>query len=133
MDVFWEIVASNSLVVVGLAVGVALLGRLWKNPNLLHLLWVFVLLKFVTPPLITIRVPLPAHSPPPAAERQGARQLIIDPSSSEPSREAKVATLTATDVDQRLPRTHVVSDSLASPTGVTRTADALTGDLGSPY
>ena len=45
MQVFWETVASNALMVAVLAAGVALLGRVWKNPVGLHLLWVFVLLK----------------------------------------------------------------------------------------
>jgi beta-lactamase regulating signal transducer with metallopeptidase domain len=59
MNAFWETVISNALLVAVLAVGVALLGRIWRNPLGLHLLWVLVLLKFVTPPLMTISVSLP--------------------------------------------------------------------------
>ena len=66
MQTFLQIVASNALLVVVLAAGVTLLGRVWKNPLCLHLLWVFVLLKLVTPPLVTVPVPLPERQAPPA-------------------------------------------------------------------
>ena len=58
MNVFWEIVASNALVVAVLAVVASLLGRVWKNPVGLHLLWVLVLLKLVTPPLLVLPLSL---------------------------------------------------------------------------
>ena len=60
MHAFWEIVASNALLAVALAIGVALLGRVWRNPVCLHLLWLLVLLKLVTPPLLPIPLALPA-------------------------------------------------------------------------
>jgi hypothetical protein len=60
MHGFWGIVASNALVVAILAVLVAFLGRIWKNPAALHFLWVLVLLKLITPPLATLPIPLPA-------------------------------------------------------------------------
>lgn len=63
MDTFWEIVASNAGLVVVLAIGVAILGRVWKNPAGLHILWVLVLLKLFIPPLITIGVPFPVDAP----------------------------------------------------------------------
>jgi len=59
MNALWEIVLSNALLVVVLAAGVAVAGRFWKNPLGLHLLWLLVLLKFVTPPLMVIGLPLP--------------------------------------------------------------------------
>jgi hypothetical protein len=58
MHTFWEAIVSNSLVVTVLAVALVLLGRIWKNPLGLHVLWVMVLLKFVTPPLLILPVPL---------------------------------------------------------------------------
>jgi beta-lactamase regulating signal transducer with metallopeptidase domain len=60
MHGFWEIVASNAVLVAGLAVGVALLGRVWKNAAGLHVLWLLVLVKLFTPPVVTIGLPLPA-------------------------------------------------------------------------
>jgi len=59
MNVFWEIVVSNALLVVVLAVGAAVVGRFWKNPQGLYVLWLLVLLKFVTPPLFTVGFHLP--------------------------------------------------------------------------
>jgi beta-lactamase regulating signal transducer with metallopeptidase domain/tetratricopeptide (TPR) repeat protein len=70
MQHFWEIVASNALLVIVLAVGVSLLGRAWKNPLYLHLLWVLVLLKLVTPPLVAVPIPLRAMQPWAASEAQ---------------------------------------------------------------
>jgi len=70
MHAFWEIVASNAVLVTVLAIGVALLGRVWRNPLGLHVLWVLVLVKLFTPPLITIKVPLPIHAPAAQAAQQ---------------------------------------------------------------
>ena len=53
MDALGEIVVSNALLVVILAAVIAVVGRFWKNPQGLHFLWLLVLLKFVTPPLLT--------------------------------------------------------------------------------
>jgi beta-lactamase regulating signal transducer with metallopeptidase domain len=78
MHAFWETVASNSLVVVVLAAGVALLGRFWKNPAALHLLWVLVLVKLVTLPIVTVPVPLPVTHATLAAEEPEASQGIGD-------------------------------------------------------
>ena len=70
MQDFLQIVASNAIVVVVLAAGVTLLGRVWRNPACLHLLWMCVLLKLVTPPLLTVPVALPQGQASPAiAER----------------------------------------------------------------
>ncbi len=70
MQAILQIVASNAIVVVVLAAGVALLGRVWKNPLCLHLLWMCVLLKLVTPPLLTVPVALPQGRAPPAIEER---------------------------------------------------------------
>ena len=83
MQHFWEIVASNALLVIVLAVGVSLLGRAWKNPLYLHLLWVLVLLKLVTPPLVAVPIPLRAMQPWAASEAQAvntsvARRLLAE-------------------------------------------------------
>ena len=63
MNAFWEIVVSNSLLVVVLAAVIAVVGRFWRNPAGLHLLWLLVLLKFVTPPLLTVPIHLPPNRP----------------------------------------------------------------------
>ena len=55
-----EIALGNALMTVGLAVLVAGVGRTWRHPVLLHSLWVLVLVKLLTPPLISISVDVPA-------------------------------------------------------------------------
>ncbi len=70
MGPFWAVVISNGLLVIILAAGVALLERIWKNPLYLHLLWVLVLLKFVTPPVATIPVLSPPSQALPAKEER---------------------------------------------------------------
>jgi bla regulator protein BlaR1 len=52
----------NAPVALCLAGIVLMLGRVWKQPALLHALWVLVLLKLVMPPLVQVPVPwqLPA-------------------------------------------------------------------------
>ncbi len=77
MQVFWGIVVSNALMVAVLAAGVALLGRIWKNPVGLHLLWILVLLKLVTPPILTVAVPLPAAQPAPALTERAASPGVM--------------------------------------------------------
>jgi beta-lactamase regulating signal transducer with metallopeptidase domain/photosystem II stability/assembly factor-like uncharacterized protein len=62
MHAFWEIVASNCLLVTALAMTVTLLGRLWRNPARLHLLWVLVLVKLLTPPMVSVPVHLPVKA-----------------------------------------------------------------------
>ncbi len=121
MHAFWEIVASNSLVVVVLALGVAFLGRHWKNPVGLHLLWVFVLLKLITPPVVTVRVPMLVFEPPVTAARQEASQRV-DLSSVEVSREARVAPIALDRQGQSSPEKRPASESLALPIGVTASA-----------
>lgn len=46
--------ASNTILATLLACAAATIGRITRRPQLAHALWVFVLLKLVTPPLITI-------------------------------------------------------------------------------
>ena len=77
MDSILEIVVSNAVSATLLAVAVFAVGRFIKRPALNHCLWLLVMLKLVTPPLIAVRVPtttlqsfldgkwgLAAHQPP---------------------------------------------------------------------
>jgi beta-lactamase regulating signal transducer with metallopeptidase domain len=61
---FWVISASNATVATILAVGAMLLSRIWKNAAALHVLWVVVLLKLFTPPLLTTELPIAFTSVP---------------------------------------------------------------------
>src|SRR4051794_27383945 len=67
MSTFWEIIASNAVVATILAILAAGLGRAWRNAAAVHVLWVVVLLKLFTPPLITAGVPFALIASPIAA------------------------------------------------------------------
>lgn len=54
---FWVIVASNAALAGALALAAGLVGRFWKNAAAVHLLWLAVLLKLFTPPLVTLAIP----------------------------------------------------------------------------
>jgi beta-lactamase regulating signal transducer with metallopeptidase domain len=69
MHVFWETVASNAVVATALAAGAMLMGRVWKNAAAVHVLWLVVLLKLFSPPLVIAG--LPFTSPPHAAASRG--------------------------------------------------------------
>ena len=83
MNDFWSIVVSNAVVASVLAVVAGLVGRVWRNPAAIHLLWVVVLLKLGTPPLVI--APLPrADSIAPQVETDNAPDFR-KPGSIEPS------------------------------------------------
>ena len=67
MYAFWGIIASNAVVATILAIGAMLLGRIWKNAAAVHVLWVVVLLKLFTPPLVTTELPFAFRFLPSAA------------------------------------------------------------------
>jgi beta-lactamase regulating signal transducer with metallopeptidase domain len=58
MNLLVQALLSNVAIVAVIAVAVYTLTRIWRNPQLAHALWVLVLLKLVTPPVVN--VPLPA-------------------------------------------------------------------------
>ncbi len=113
MHSFWETIVSNSLVVTVLAMALVLLGRIWKNPSGFHVLWVMVLLKFVTPPLLTLPVPLTVNLERPAADQQKAGQRVAERSPVGLSREHENASVGPRRQQQR------ESDAGESPRSVT--------------
>jgi beta-lactamase regulating signal transducer with metallopeptidase domain len=118
MHTFWEIIVSNSLVVTVLAMAPVLLGRTWKDPVGLHVLWVLVLLKFVTPPLLVLPVPLTVNLPPPAPHQQKAGQLLAGRSPVDVFREHENASVGPSRKEQR------ESDDGVSSRSAARTAVA---------
>ncbi|MCP3979177.1 MAG: M48 family metalloprotease [bacterium] len=55
-----DVLLLNACIVVALAAGVALVARFVKRPSVVHALWVVVLLKLMTPPLLEVAtVPRP--------------------------------------------------------------------------
>src|SRR5262245_60860587 len=72
MSSFLTVVLSNAVVAAGLAVLAALAGRVVRRPALAHAIWLLVLLKLVTPPLLNVPIAWvdddsPQTSPAPAA------------------------------------------------------------------
>src|SRR5436190_8396311 len=57
MNDLLHISLSNAVAAMGLAVVAAVTSRLCRRPALTHGLWLLVLLKLVTPPLLTVRIP----------------------------------------------------------------------------
>ena len=107
MNAFWEIVVSNAILVVVLAAAVAMVGRFWKNPHGLYVLWLLVLLKFVTPPLFTVGFHLPGkpmsvvHDDPiTVSAGEEARTAELDRSPLPASSEQTVAPDPSVDVPQ---------------------------------
>jgi beta-lactamase regulating signal transducer with metallopeptidase domain len=62
-----EIILSNAVVATLLAVAIAAFCRVCRRPALAHKLWLLVLIKLITPPVVTISLPWPAP-----AEIQGS-------------------------------------------------------------
>lgn len=56
MDNLFDIMLSNTIVASTLAVIAYGAGRIWHNPQLRHILWMLVLLKLMTPPLISVPI-----------------------------------------------------------------------------
>jgi len=53
MQALFEIGVTNALFAAMLAFLVFGITRFWRNPHVVHLLWVLVLVKLVTPPLVS--------------------------------------------------------------------------------
>ena len=122
MHAFWEIVASNALLVSALAVAVALVGRVWRNPAALHLLWVFVLLKLVTPPVVTLPVSLPVTHTPLASEEHAANHSVAYQSPVATFREEEASSATGNRRDQRAGDKWAIPRSIAPPIDIAPSA-----------
>src|ERR687887_524383 len=101
MDTLLEVGLANALLAAGLGLAVALVTRVWRRPALAHALWLLVLLKLITPPLVPLRlgwlspaegeqlpqapsaipeeVLVPAHSAPAPPEEKAADPQSPDP------------------------------------------------------
>jgi beta-lactamase regulating signal transducer with metallopeptidase domain/protein involved in polysaccharide export with SLBB domain len=67
MTSLFEAGLINAAVVSVLAVAVWLVTRRWRHPALVHTLWVIVLVKLLTPPMVTIPWRFPHATPPTSA------------------------------------------------------------------
>jgi beta-lactamase regulating signal transducer with metallopeptidase domain len=88
MYTFWEIVASNAVVATILAGVAMLLGRIWKNAAAMHALWVVVLLKLFTPPLVIAELPFAIDVLPSAATAVSQERTLNSSAHEEPGQTA---------------------------------------------
>jgi beta-lactamase regulating signal transducer with metallopeptidase domain len=91
MYTFWEIIASNAVVATILAGVAILLGRFWKNAAAVHVLWVVVLLKLFTPPLLITGLPFAFTVLPSAATAVSHEKTLNSPADEETGQTAPVA------------------------------------------
>ncbi len=91
MYAFWEIIASNAIVATILAIGATLLSRIWKNAAAVHVLWVVVLLKLFTPPLVTTALPVAFTSLPSAARTDSNESRFHSPAHKKAEQTVPVA------------------------------------------
>ena len=52
MQTLADLVLSNAIIATGLAMVAALIGRNCRRPQVVYVLWLLVLVKLVTPPLV---------------------------------------------------------------------------------
>lgn len=78
MNSIYALLASNVAIATLLAVLVFVLTKLWRNPQFAHALWLLVLVKLVTPPLIHVPMPnfiFAERATAVAAESNGSERL----------------------------------------------------------
>src|SRR6266540_5408497 len=66
MDTLLDAALNNAVLAAALALPVACAARFCRRPALAHVLWLLVLLKLLTPPLVELPVPWPGEAPPEA-------------------------------------------------------------------
>src|SRR5271165_611095 len=69
MEIFIHAVLWNALVASGLALVPLVVGRYSRSPALVHSLWLVVLLKLVTPPVVEVRLSAFLGDPPAQSRR----------------------------------------------------------------
>lgn len=75
METLLMAIGTNALVGTILAAGVAAIGTRWKNPGVLHVLWLLVLAKMLVPPALELRL-LP-HAWPSPSESSGFPSIFV--------------------------------------------------------
>ena len=92
METLLRIGLSNAVAAVLLALVVAVVACVWRRPALLHALWLLVLIKLVTPPLLWLPEPWAAPAAPPAvAEKSPDLKPIEFPPDAAPERTGAAA------------------------------------------
>src|SRR5438046_913360 len=86
MDALLHIGLGNAVAATALALVAAALGRIARRPALAHALWLLVLLKLLTPPLVWLPLPgRPAPEPGPPPELPAPGLGVAPPGGALPS------------------------------------------------
>jgi beta-lactamase regulating signal transducer with metallopeptidase domain len=83
VETLLRIALSNALAAGGLALAAGVVGRFCRRPALVHSLWLLVLLKLLTPPLVTVPLPWPA-APEPTRYPAPAHETLMRGGTDEP-------------------------------------------------
>jgi WD40 repeat protein/beta-lactamase regulating signal transducer with metallopeptidase domain len=119
-----EIGLANALLATLLAVVALLVGRYTRRPALIHALWLLVLIKLLTPPLI--RLPLPVWS---SSSAPTANLAPLDP--EENAAKADNAPMKAIAMGKALPTTPI-SKTPVEPAPFMRIEDIAKADMAPP-
>ncbi len=57
LSAIFDVVLANAVMVTLLAMAVAVVAHICRRPAIMHTLWLLVILKFITPPLVSLPVP----------------------------------------------------------------------------
>ena len=109
MEWLVQTLLSNAVVATILAVAAVLLGRTCRRPALTHSLWLVVMLKLITPPLVLVPVPVTAVSRQPESHLANSR---VEPGAGPAAQAESVAELRA---DARAARHFDAVTSAPSP------------------
>jgi beta-lactamase regulating signal transducer with metallopeptidase domain len=74
VDTVLQVGLSNAVAAAVLALVAVAVGAVWRRPALAHGLWLLVLLKLLTPPLVRVPVPWPAPASAPEEAQAGAAE-----------------------------------------------------------
>jgi bla regulator protein BlaR1 len=117
-----EVGLSNALAVVVLAIVAWVAGRISRRPAVTHALWLLVLLKLLTPPIIELRLPWAiartAIDDPEVVDQPGQRAAALPMNGESNRARAKPATLADNGNLAALPRpdeSRLVTDSFEPP------------------
>lgn len=79
MDVLFSVGLQNAVFATLLAVVACCVTRIWKNPPAAHWLWLLVLVKLITPPIISLEIPRWPGELVPSSDRPAAPLLASEP------------------------------------------------------
>ncbi len=122
MNLAWTFLLGNGLVAVVLALLACAARRLGASPRLVHAMWLLVLIKLITPPLIPLTLPQPGE---PAAELAG-----VPPESTRAMSPATRTVAPRLGTDEVTPPASVdsIPVQVAEPVSASRARESVTPD-----